>query len=98
MYLETENSSSVPRLSLAFITRDTPDLPDPHKDLIQSQIPTHVAVMGFSILVWEHVVTFRDRVKYIWFRGNCRKRGDLPMVFLFLLASSDRILPRSDIK
>ncbi|KDQ62142.1 hypothetical protein JAAARDRAFT_30050 [Jaapia argillacea MUCL 33604] len=65
-------------------------------DLIQSvnhsYRPKYVGFMGFTILVWDHIITFDDEVQYIW------KGSKGPLVYLFLLVrrfSPPSSLPRA---
>ncbi|KAH9952499.1 hypothetical protein BC827DRAFT_1254119 [Russula dissimulans] len=39
----------------------------------------YVGVAGFSVLLWDHIITFSDEVEFIW------KGGKGPAVYLFLL-------------
>ncbi|KAJ3773635.1 hypothetical protein FB446DRAFT_731925 [Lentinula raphanica] len=41
----------------------------------------YVAIVGFTIMLWDHVDTFTTEVKYIWPRVGERK----PIVYLFLI-------------
>ncbi|EJD42824.1 hypothetical protein AURDEDRAFT_168068 [Auricularia subglabra TFB-10046 SS5] len=43
-----------------------------------------VGVAGFTILVWDHVITFGDEVTVIWKRRKRNKNGPYIYLFLFL--------------
>ncbi|KLO13597.1 hypothetical protein SCHPADRAFT_940259 [Schizopora paradoxa] len=59
------------------------------EDVQSTRLTNYVAFLGFSILVWDHIITFDDEIKYIWARDPegkslwSRKRNLL--VYLFLL-------------
>jgi len=49
------------------------------KQAIDEQITNYVAFFGFTVLVWDHIITFGDEVECIW-----RRKKNL-LVYLFLL-------------
>ncbi|KAJ3845005.1 hypothetical protein F5878DRAFT_702185 [Lentinula raphanica] len=50
-------------------------------DMIEVRDTNYVAIVGFTIMLWDHVDTFTTEVKYIWPRVGERK----PIVYLFLI-------------
>lgn len=48
-------------------------------DSLQAQQDAFVAIVRFTILCWDHVITFADEVDLIW----CKRKG--PFGYLFLL-------------
>ncbi|KAF9229897.1 hypothetical protein BU15DRAFT_69658 [Melanogaster broomeanus] len=55
------------------------DMPSLEDDALNTRSTTMVAFVGFTVLVWDHLITFVDEVELVW-RG---KKGLL--VYLFLL-------------
>jgi len=49
------------------------------EDELDTTLTNYVAFIGFTILVWDHIITFDDEVKYIW-----RRRKTL-LTYLFLI-------------
>jgi len=49
------------------------------EDELDTTLTNYVAFIGFTILVWDHIITFDDEVKYIW-----RRRKTL-LTCLFLI-------------
>ncbi|KAJ7070099.1 hypothetical protein C8F01DRAFT_1115259 [Mycena amicta] len=54
-------------------------LPTVFEDVSETMRTNFVGFASFTILVWDHVITFSDEVEYIW-KG---KKG--PIIYLFLL-------------
>ncbi|KAG2145213.1 hypothetical protein DEU56DRAFT_789461 [Suillus clintonianus] len=48
-------------------------------DSLQSQQAAFVAIASFTVLCWDHMITFSDEVAFIW----CKRKG--PLGYLFLL-------------
>ncbi|KAG1751054.1 hypothetical protein EDB19DRAFT_1269113 [Suillus lakei] len=48
-------------------------------DSLQTQQAVFVAIASFTVLCWEHTITFADEVALIW----CKRKG--PLGYLFLL-------------
>jgi len=48
-------------------------------DYRNSVLTKYVGVAGFTVLLWDHIITFSDEVQFIW------KGGKGPAVYLFLL-------------
>ncbi|KZP29656.1 hypothetical protein FIBSPDRAFT_177503 [Athelia psychrophila] len=42
-------------------------------------ITRYVGFSAFAILIWDHIITFPDEVKYIW------KRPKKPVIYLFFI-------------
>ncbi|KAJ8518527.1 hypothetical protein ONZ45_g4433 [Pleurotus djamor] len=49
------------------------------EDIIESLQTNYVGFASFTILVWDHMITFSDEVRYVW-KG---KKG--PIIYLFFL-------------
>ncbi|KZW02322.1 hypothetical protein EXIGLDRAFT_829505 [Exidia glandulosa HHB12029] len=43
-----------------------------------------VGIAGFSMLIWDHIITFGDEVNVIWKRPSGRKNGQLIYLFIIL--------------
>ncbi|KAJ7637505.1 hypothetical protein B0H17DRAFT_1217024 [Mycena rosella] len=54
-------------------------IPDPIDDISDAVKLNFVGFASFTILVWDHIVTFDDEVEYIW-KG---KKGPIAYLFLF---------------
>ncbi|KAH8100171.1 hypothetical protein DFH11DRAFT_1886334 [Phellopilus nigrolimitatus] len=50
-----------------------------YKDALNTRITVNIAFVGFTILVWDHIITLQDEVRYIW-----RGRKSFRMLFLFV--------------
>ncbi|KAG1743493.1 hypothetical protein EDB19DRAFT_2038201 [Suillus lakei] len=48
-------------------------------DSLQAQQAVFVAIASFTVLCWDHMITFADEVAWIW----CKRKG--PLGYLFLL-------------
>ncbi|KAJ3801995.1 hypothetical protein GGU11DRAFT_805601 [Lentinula aff. detonsa] len=50
-------------------------------DMTEVRDTNYVAIIGFTIMVWDHVDTFTTEVEYVWPRVGEKK----PIVYLFLI-------------
>ncbi|KAJ3995310.1 hypothetical protein F5050DRAFT_324485 [Lentinula boryana] len=53
-------------------------------DMTEVRDTNYVAIIGFTIMVWDHVDTFTTEVEYVWPRVGEKK----PIVYLFLIVST----------
>ncbi|KAF7297623.1 hypothetical protein MKEN_01385300 [Mycena kentingensis (nom. inval.)] len=65
--------------SLASATMTSQEIPTVFDDVSETLRTNFVGFASFTILVWDHIITFGDEVEYIW-KG---KKG--PIIYLFLL-------------
>ncbi|KAL0569577.1 hypothetical protein V5O48_012386 [Marasmius crinis-equi] len=56
--------------------------PDVQEDIKETVRTNYVGFVSFTILVWDHMITFSDEVEYIW-RG---RKGPIVYLFLFRFA------------
>lgn len=42
-----------------------------------------IGVVSFTVLLWDHIITFDDEVAVVWSRANRRRNG--PLIYLFIL-------------